>query len=177
MDTALNVSQYVLSLLDVESGGTLSNLKLQKILYYLQGHFLANFDKPLFNDKIEAWQLGPVIPSVYEKYKDYGKKSMSADNLKFDISNLTEQERVFIKDIFNIYNNFSAGRLVELTHDDEPYKKVFKGIYTNNEMTQESIKDTFVKKIEDKFLDEVREIIKGIDFSNIESLDDYEFSN
>jgi uncharacterized phage-associated protein len=50
----------------------MSNLKLQKLMYYAQGFSLVLFNKPLFPERIEAWIHGPVIPAVYHKYKGYG---------------------------------------------------------------------------------------------------------
>lgn len=47
----------------------ISNLKLQKLLYYMQGFHLAYFDTPLFDDDIEAWMYGPVVPCVYNHFK------------------------------------------------------------------------------------------------------------
>jgi uncharacterized phage-associated protein len=52
--TALDVAKFILSIIDVEQGEVISNLKLQKLLYYSQGFTLALYDKPLFDDKIEA---------------------------------------------------------------------------------------------------------------------------
>lgn len=52
-----------------EHGEPLTNLKLQKLLYYAKGWYLALYDKPLFNDKIEAWVHGPVVPSIYHAFK------------------------------------------------------------------------------------------------------------
>ena len=47
----------------------ITNLKLQKILYFAQCAYLALYDKPLFEDEVLAWEYGPVISSVYNKYK------------------------------------------------------------------------------------------------------------
>ena len=58
---------------ELEAGDTISNLKMQKLLYYAQGHFLATYKKPLFDDKIEAWKYGPVVKEVYDKFKIYGR--------------------------------------------------------------------------------------------------------
>jgi uncharacterized phage-associated protein len=174
MLNVLDLSEYVLSLLDVESGDTISNLKLQKILYYLQGHFLAVFDKPLFEEKIEAWKFGPVIGNIYQKYKIYDK-CIPTDNLEYDISNLTEDEINFIKNIYDIYSNFSAKRLVEMTHSEAPFRNAFGGDYTNNEITKESMKDFFVKQIENHFLEETRKVIREIDFSKMGEWEEYKF--
>ena len=56
-----------------EQGDMMTNLRLQKLLYFAQGWHLARYGKPLFDDDIEAWQYGPVVPSVYNAYKQYGR--------------------------------------------------------------------------------------------------------
>ena len=54
------------------AGDLISNLKMQKLLYYAQAWHLVNFRQRLFSDPIEAWDLGPVIRSVYSKYRKHG---------------------------------------------------------------------------------------------------------
>ena len=47
------------------NGYQVTNLKLQKTLYYVQGYYLARFGKPLFADEIVNWAYGPVVPEAY----------------------------------------------------------------------------------------------------------------
>ena len=54
-------------------GDLMTNLRLQKLLYFAQGWYLARYGKPLFSDEIEAWTYGPVVPEVYQTYKPNGK--------------------------------------------------------------------------------------------------------
>ncbi|HSX79064.1 MAG TPA: type II toxin-antitoxin system antitoxin SocA domain-containing protein, partial [Candidatus Saccharimonadia bacterium] len=57
-----DVAQYFLAKADEDAGDLMSNLKLQKLVYYAQGFALALLDKPLFPQCIEAWIHGPVVP-------------------------------------------------------------------------------------------------------------------
>jgi uncharacterized phage-associated protein len=66
---AQDVAEYFLTLVDDEAGDSLSNLKLQKLVYYAQGFHLALTEKPLFDEAIEAWEHGPVVPGLYHKLK------------------------------------------------------------------------------------------------------------
>ena len=64
---------------DYEMGYTdelITNLKLQKLLYYAQGCVMALTDEPLFDEDIQAWEHGPVVPEIYHKYKSYGKSGI-----------------------------------------------------------------------------------------------------
>ena len=76
MHTAFSVAKYFLFLSDEEAGDTISNLKLQKLLYYAQGFHLALNDSPLFAESIEAWTHGPVVPVVYQLYKHAGASAI-----------------------------------------------------------------------------------------------------
>ena len=75
MASVFDVSNYILQLsnsIDSDERDLISNLKLQKLLYYCYGFSLVLLKKKLFNDdKIKAWPLGPVCPKVYNKYKKY----------------------------------------------------------------------------------------------------------
>ena len=64
---AEQIAQLLLSKAAEGNQELMSNLKLQKMLYYEQGFHLAAFDTPLFDENIEAWMFGPVVPEVYEK--------------------------------------------------------------------------------------------------------------
>lgn len=62
-------NQLLVKAYRASDGELMTNLKLQKMLYYQQGFHLAYFGTPLFDDEIEAWMYGPVVPSVYNHYK------------------------------------------------------------------------------------------------------------
>ena len=51
----------------------LTNLKLQKVIYYIHGYYLARFDRPLIRNHFECWDHGPVVASLYHKLKVYGE--------------------------------------------------------------------------------------------------------
>ena len=63
-----------------DEGELFSNMKLQKLLYYVQGFHIAVFNRPLFNEDIEAWMYGPVVPAVYEYYQENGNESCIMKN-------------------------------------------------------------------------------------------------
>lgn len=61
-----------------EMGVSISNLKLQKILYYVQGYYLAAFGHPLYPEEIHAWHFGPAVPDVYYTFSRYGSDDISS---------------------------------------------------------------------------------------------------
>jgi len=123
-------------------GELVSNLKLQKLLYYMQGYHLAQFDAPLFNEDIEAWFYGPVVPVAYNKYKKYGNKGINPEGNAIVLSD--EQENLFEK-IFNIYGNYSASGLMNLTHEEHPWKSTPTGV--GNVISHEKMKRFFKNSI------------------------------
>jgi len=75
MYNALDLSRYIVTKC-IEDHHPISNLQLQKILYYIQREFLKN-GEIAFPDEIEAWQFGPVVPNVYYYFCGYGAMPIS----------------------------------------------------------------------------------------------------
>ncbi len=76
MYKALDVADYVIEKCVVD-GHPISNLQLQKIMYFIQKKYLQLHDRVLFQERIEAWQFGPVVPDVYYDYCGYGAMTIS----------------------------------------------------------------------------------------------------
>lgn len=102
-----------------ESSELLSNMKLQKLLYYQQGFHLAYFGTPLFDEDIVAWQYGPVIPVVYDKYKEFGRAGIEPQGEPLSLD--SEKEENLFNEVFEVYNQFSAAGLVTQTHSESPW--------------------------------------------------------
>jgi len=133
--TALDVAKYFLAKTDEEVGATVSNLKLQKLIYYAQGYNLAVTGKPLFKDKIKAWQHGPVIPALYHKYKKYGSDPIpKPDGL--DLKKYTPKQVELLDEVYEVCGQFSAWKLRNMTHEEPPWKDVapFNGTITHKSM-------------------------------------------
>lgn len=71
MYSASDLSRYIINQCMV-NGNPISNLQLQKILYYIQRDSLQKYNVPAFEDRIEAWRFGPVVPSIYYEYCEFG---------------------------------------------------------------------------------------------------------
>ena len=109
---ALDIANKIISKTDLEHGDTISNLKLQKMLYYQQGFHLAYFGTPLFDEDIVAWQYGPVVPSVYKEYKSFESNSISTSEEGISLSD--DEEELF-NNVYEEYNQFSAVALMKMT--------------------------------------------------------------
>jgi uncharacterized phage-associated protein len=118
-----DVARYFLSLIDEDSGDLISNLKLQKLVYYAQGFHLALFDTPLFPEAIEAWTHGPVVPELYYAYKEYGSNAIPCP-VDMDFRIYDEQTRELLDEVYQVYGQFSAWKLRNMTHDEPPWRTV-----------------------------------------------------
>ena len=121
MLTCKDVAKYFLSLQDEDAGDLISNMKLQKLVYYAQGCHLALYDEPLFEDRIEAWLYGPVVPNLYREYKEYGSDPIpNPENM--DFSKFNDEEKEFLDEVYDVYGQFSAWKLRNMTHEDAPWR-------------------------------------------------------
>ena len=115
----IDIANWIVSLSEPDKGDLMSNLRLQKLLYYTQGFSLAMHNKPIFNENIEAWDYGPVIPVAYHYFKKYGSGYIPPEDVhKIDLS-IEEEDLIF--EVWDAYGQFSALRLVELTHNEPPW--------------------------------------------------------
>ena len=131
---AIDIAKKIICKTDVEHGDTISNLKLQKLLYYMQGFHLAFFDEPFFNESIEAWTYGPVVPVVFQEFKKYKKDSINPDNYHDDLV-LTDDEQQMFDMVYSEYNRYSAVALMNMTHTEGPWKNHGIGdVITNEEL-------------------------------------------
>jgi uncharacterized phage-associated protein len=123
--TASAVANFFIWLCN-QSGGYLSNLKLQKLLYYAQGWHLALFQgRRLFNAKFQAWIHGPVLPQIWHKYKDFGYKPIIQNVEKPDFPEDTEK---FLREIAKVFFPLDAYQLELATHRELPWQKARKGL-------------------------------------------------
>ncbi|MDR0853954.1 MAG: DUF4065 domain-containing protein [Clostridiales Family XIII bacterium] len=108
-------------------GELLSNMKLQKLLYYAQGSFLALEGYPLFRDKIEAWMHGPVVPSVYHRFSSIGSNGIDISENGVEIPDLSDGETEILERDFEVFGRYSAWELRNMTHDETPWKETASG--------------------------------------------------
>lgn len=111
--SASDIAKYVLYKC-ISDKLPISNLQLQKILYYIQRYFLQNMKRALFKEEIEAWPFGPVVRDVYYQYCGYGALQIK-DVEKPNII-LTDSEKQAIDNIIAEKRSVTPWELVEDTH-------------------------------------------------------------
>lgn len=109
---ARSVAQYVLWL---GRDAAMTPMRLLKLVYISHGWMLAIHDKPLFNESSEAWQYGPVVPSIYHAYKHFGGNFIT-DIPKIEPSGFSPEERDLMAGVWDAYRQYTAIQLSALTH-------------------------------------------------------------
>lgn len=138
MYCALDVAKYIVTKHDF-----ISNLGLQKLLYFIQAEFLISTGNPCFDDPIEAWAFGPVIPSVYKEYKIYGGGSIYASK-KDNAANhlILDYDKKIIDDVVSHLIKYPAAVLTDVTLHQTPWIQSYqKG--KQNIISNELIKEFF----------------------------------
>jgi uncharacterized phage-associated protein len=109
-----------------EERDPLTNLRLQKLLYYAQAWSIVIRESELFQEEICAWRHGPVVPEVYRALPDQGATAIPPEAFA-DAPDLEADEAAFVKSVWEAYNQFSAIKLSRMTHEEIPWKKAWGG--------------------------------------------------
>ena len=140
MASVIDVAKYI-----VDKLGTVDTWKLQKLIYYCQAWSLVWDEKPLFNERIEAWANGPVCPRLYQLHKgryEIGPETPIWDDAKPEILLVDEQET--INSVLDYYGNRPGYWLRELTHLEDPWIQARGGLPlrepSNNEITNQTMR-------------------------------------
>lgn len=159
--TALDISLELLNRMSIEdyerTSKSIDNLKLQKLLFYAQKIHINYTGEPLFDDNIEAWQYGPVIPDAYHKYKHYKYRDIDLfKELHGWTSTLNYNLEILIDFIIDRYSIYTANYLVNLTHTDRAWKSIYIPSIRNKVIPIELLK-------EDNYINDYEFYLKTID--------------
>lgn len=126
---------------------SITNLKLQKLMYFVEIYYLAKNDKKkdMFNSEWSAWDYGPVNKKLYDYFKKFGSLEISlTDYEKQKINSLCDTYKKYIDDIYYNFGSLSAFDLVTLTHlEGSPWYNIKKA---NNDLDFQKLNDTVIDK-------------------------------
>lgn len=142
MYKALRVARYIIERCNSRNRA-ISNLKLQKILYFVQAEFLVAKNQPCFAENIEAWDFGPVVPEVYQQYKIFGSANIPIIGRKLSTVIISVEDQELINGIVDECAEYSASALVDITHHQTPWMEAYQKPGYNNVISQKSIKEYF----------------------------------
>lgn len=120
--TAQYVAECLISLSHTKHN-PVSNLKLQKVLYYSQAWHLALHKHPLFDEEIEAWVHGPVVPPVFRRFRDCRWNPIPSSGEGFNAPFM-----LHLEEVWKVYGELSAYDLERLTHSEDPWKMARAGL-------------------------------------------------
>jgi uncharacterized phage-associated protein len=120
MQTPSDFANWFLARVDRRAGDSITHLKLQKLLFYAQAWALVLLEKPLFDEDFQAWQHGPVLRSVYDRFAGSGYQALPTPSRR-DQSAFEPEVEELLEDILSLYGEHSAKVLEDQTHREDPW--------------------------------------------------------
>ncbi|MDV3195494.1 MAG: DUF4065 domain-containing protein [Sweet potato little leaf phytoplasma] len=99
--------------------------QLQKLLYYAQVESLIQYHKPLFEEEIQAWDLGPVIPTVYFEFARYMAEKKDLFEEKCTKNPFPCETIKILNLVLEKYGSKTPQQLIEQTHQEIPWKTTY----------------------------------------------------
>lgn len=122
--TAKDVADYILLAMR-KRGECLTNLKLQKLVYYSQAWFVTKYGSPMFSEQVEAWVHGPVVPSLFQQFRDFRWTPIDCEILP---PTLPSEVSSHIDRVLDAYAHLDATQLERLIHRESPWLEARGGI-------------------------------------------------
>ncbi|MDR0919644.1 MAG: DUF4065 domain-containing protein [Oscillospiraceae bacterium] len=155
MASVYDVAKYFVNI-NSDTDGDVSNMNLQKLLYYAQGRHLAKTGHSLFNENIEPWQHGPVVREIYHKYKANESNPIPPEE-DFNYDAFTIEELTTLVNVEKDYGKYSALTLRNKSHaENSPWAVANEK--NSNIIPTESIKEYFSENEKETSLSEQLEL-------------------
>lgn len=123
MYSAIDIANYVI-LKERLCGHLVSNLKLQKILYFIQAVFLVEKGVPCFSEEILAWSFGPVVYEVFYEYRIFGGSGIPS-NLKIKRPRILDEDKVIIDSLLETLRLYDSVTLTNITLHQDPWVEAY----------------------------------------------------
>ncbi len=122
----------------------LTIMKLLKLLYYAEGCSLALTGERLFNEKIMAWEHGPVVKEVYEAYRaDPRNLPLTQDDIT-DAESISQKDKDLLEQVFNVFGQYTASGLRNKTHAETPWREATdNGAHLDKEISRQTMQNYF----------------------------------
>lgn len=134
---AMDVARFFIMLGD-DNDDLLTNLRVQKLLYYAQGHWLACHDSPLFEENIYGWLNGPAVGSVWATLNEYDQNTIEFDG---DDPVFSQEITEHLRKVYSTYSVYSETGLRNMTMNESPWKET--SISTDSIITIDKMKKYF----------------------------------
>lgn len=156
--SALEVARHIINYAN-SNDQLLSNLKLQKLLYFVQAEFLTSQGRTCFTDDIEAWNFGPVVPAVFREFKIFGSfhippvkhyyvedesQPFNFRRVVFYDIEITDEDKTVIDEVVDYFADCSSVELTDLTQKQLPWQNAYIK-HLKIVISPQSIKEYFTK--------------------------------
>jgi uncharacterized phage-associated protein len=145
-----------------DEGRCLTPMQLLKLVYFAYGWYWAFSNERLINERVQAWKYGPVVPSVYHAFKSFGNEPINAFATEWEpvhsggkfgfrieeprIPECDEFPLKLIKRVWEVYKNYSAIQLSQMTHEsDTPWANTPNREIKGTPIDDEKIKEYFLQ--------------------------------
>lgn len=145
---AMDIARLLIWQTNTEQGDLITNLKLQKLLFYQQGFWLAEYGEPLFAERVEAWAYGPVVPEIYHAFKRYGRAALDVQKEGHEMHFAPAERERFFYCVYEVFVQYSASGLMRMTHEEAPWKAAW-SCGKGTEITHEAMRKNFQGRIDD----------------------------
>lgn len=136
----------------IGEGNFVTQMKLQKMVFFAHGYHLARYGERLIEEKFEAWKFGPVVPTIYHAFKSFGSRPITDKEYKyhepviFPLFKLDDKANDAIEYTWKVTKDLSALSLSNWTHKTgSPWRKVYNPSDWDIEIDNDLIKSYFTK--------------------------------
>lgn len=141
MYSAMDVARYIIAY-EKTQGRPVSNLRLQKLLYFVQANFILSTGGPCFLTRMEAWNFGPVVPQVYQEYRIYGGTTIPVSPSTASLGAIDSKDKAPINSMLDKCGRISTTDLVTISHGQDPWMDAYHNP-RSNEITVDAIERYF----------------------------------
>jgi len=146
----MDVALYFLSV-GKNSNKPITNLKLQKLVYYAQVWNLVLHNEKLFDEPIEAWMHGPAVPSLYKRFKVFQFNPIEIGDIDISMLPFSNDQKKVLDNIWEVYGKYDPKYLEALTHSEIPWQSARMGLEqedaSHNVINLDLAKDYYARKL------------------------------
>jgi len=144
---AMEIAKYFICK-NVQSKTILTHAKIQQILYFSQGWYLAKFNKTLFEDDIVASNVGPVIYDVDWNLRIYQNQNLIFHEFESAEIDIEDSIKIFLDEMWDLYKDIDVVTLIQNTYTHRIWSESFRAI--DHTITKNSIKNFFKEHLNEK---------------------------
>jgi uncharacterized phage-associated protein len=142
---------FIIKAYDAGIAAQMTNMKVQKLLYYAQSIHLALYREPLFSNEIQAWRYGPVCPPAYQFYREFEGGQLPIPSLD-SMTKIDSALRQVLDEVWEYFGGYHAYRLSDMSYLEFPWKKARQGLpseaASNNPIALEDLRALGEQKLE-----------------------------